>query len=171
VVAVGTVPGRSALFVSKQADGIYEALNLALKDAEKRPGSTIIADNSTIPATPSDGLAFTTAYIKNNRDTAVALVKACIEAADMIKNQPDKAAPYLAKIYDLNADEVQQFIKYQKDSIVVSGQPDPSTFANQAQLFNSQPKAGQKINWTQDLIAQSWDTTLAADATKALGKS
>ncbi|MGX7677720.1 ABC transporter substrate-binding protein [Jatrophihabitans sp. DSM 45814] len=171
VIPVGTVPGRSALFVSKQADAIYEALNLALQDAAKRPGSTIIADNSSIPSTPSDGLAFTTSYLKKNRATALALVTACMQAANMIKNQPATASPHLMKIYNLTSDEVGQFIKYQKDSIVISGVPSQTSFDNQAALFKSQAGSDSKVDWTSDLVAKSWDTSVATDAAKTLNYS
>lgn len=170
VLGVGTVPGRSALFISKQADAIYEALNLALKDQEKRPGSTIIADNGSIPTTASDGIAVTQSYLAKNRPQVLALVKACLEAVNMLKNNPDQAAPFMEKVYNLNADEFAQFVKFQKDSIDITGQPDPAEFQNQATLFAGQPSAGgTKVNWTSDLVKQSWDTTVAADAAAALG--
>jgi ABC-type nitrate/sulfonate/bicarbonate transport system substrate-binding protein len=77
---VASVPGRSALFDGGQANAIYEALNLALQDAAKRPGSTIIGDNQNLPGTPADGLAVTRTYLAANKSTVLALVKACMQA-------------------------------------------------------------------------------------------
>ena len=169
VISVGTVPGRSALFVSKKADAIYEALNLALKDEAKVPGSKIIDDNSSLEATPADGLTFAESYLKDHRDDAVALVKASLRAANMIKNEPTKAAPYLKKIYSLNDDEVAQYLKYQKDAIFITGQPQQGWLDNQAKLFGEQPSTGKKVDWTAQEVAKSWDTSLASEATKSLG--
>lgn len=169
IVSVGTVPGRSALFVGKKADAIYEALNLALKDQARRPGSTFVDDNRSLPATPSDGLAFSSSYLKGHHDDAEALVKACMQAADMIKNQPAKASPYLQKIYGLTSAEVDQFIKYQKDGIVINGQPAKAWFDNQAQLFAEQPKTGPGVDWTAQEVSGSWDTSLAEGVARTLG--
>ncbi|MBO0701054.1 MAG: ABC transporter substrate-binding protein [Zavarzinella sp.] len=166
-IPVASVPGRSALFDSGKADAIYEALNLALKDAEKRPGSTIIGDNETLPATPADGLAVTKSYLASHKSTVLGLVKACMQASDMMKNHPDQASPYLQKIYDLNPNEAKQFLDRQKKSLVVTGQPAASAFTNQADLFNKQPN--QKIQWTPAKVAASWDTSLAVQAGKELG--
>lgn len=167
VIPVAGVPGRSALFVSGQADAIYEALNLALKDTEKRPGSTIIGDNENLPITPADGLAVTKSYLASHKSTVLGLVKACMQASDMMKNQPAKASPYLQKIYNLNAAEAKQFLDRQQKSLVVTGQPTEVTYANQAALFNRQP--GQKVKWTAEKVMASWDTALAVQANKELG--
>jgi hypothetical protein len=85
----------------------------------------------------------------------------------MMKNQPDVATPYLQKIYHLNADEVKQFLDVQRKTLVVTGQPDESAYANQANLFNKQP--GQSIQWTAEKVQASWDTTLAVQANQELG--
>lgn len=167
VIPVASVPGRSALFGSGKADAIYEALNLALKDAEKRPGSTIIGDNQGLPVTPADGLAVTKSYLASHKSTVMGLVKACMQASDMMKNRPEQASPYLQKIYNLSPSEAKQFLDRQQKDLVVTGQPAQATFANQADLFNKQP--GQKIAWTAEKVQGSWDTTLAAQAAKELG--
>ena len=167
VISVASVPGRSALFDSGQADAIYEALNLALKDQAKRPGSTIIGDNTVLPETPADGLAVTKKYLAGHRSTVLGLVKACIAAADMMKNDPAKAAPFLKKIYELNDSEVQQFLDRQKASLVTNGVPTDAAYTNQADLFNAQPK--QTISWTADKVKASWDTSLAQQAASQLG--
>lgn len=167
VIPVASVPGRSALFGSGKADAIYEALNLALKDTEKRPGSTIIGDNQVLPATPADGLAVTKSYLASHKSTVLGLVKACIQASDMMKNHPEQASPYLQKIYNLSPAEAKQFLDRQNKDLVVTGQPTQAALANQADLFNKQPN--QKISWTPQKVAASWDTTLATQAVKELG--
>ncbi|GAA5190395.1 hypothetical protein GCM10023322_45430 [Rugosimonospora acidiphila] len=167
IISVASVPGRSALFDGGQADAIYEALNLALQDAAKRPGSTIIGDNQGLPVTPADGLAVTKTYLQQHKDTVSALVKACMQASNMMKNEPDQAAPYLEKIYKLNADEVKQFLDRQQKSLVVTGQPTDEAYSNQADLFNKQPN--QSVQWTTAKVQASWDTTLAAQADQELG--
>jgi ABC-type nitrate/sulfonate/bicarbonate transport system substrate-binding protein len=169
IVSVASVPGRSALFVSGQADAVYEALNLALKDQAKRPGSTIIGDNTKLAVTPADGIAVTKTYLASHRDAVDGLVKACIEAANMMKNQPAQATPYLEKIYDLSASEVAQFLDRQKASLVTNGVPTEEAYANQAELFNAQPK--QSVDWTAGKVQASWDTSLAVAAAKTLGFS
>lgn len=167
VISVPTVPGRSALFKSGQADAVYEALNLALKDGADRPGSSIISDNTSLPATPADGLAVTKAYLAQNQAVVTGLVKASIEAANMMKNQPEQAAPHLAKIYDLNPAQVDQFLQLQKGSLVTTGIPTDQEYSNQADLFNSQPN--NNVHWTSTMVQSSWDTTIATAAAKQLG--
>lgn len=167
IIPVTSVPGRSALFDSGKADAIYEALNLALKDAEKRPGSDIIGDNRNLPVTPADGLAVTKSYLASHKSTVLGLVKSCMQASYMMKYQPAKASPYLQKIYNLNAAEAGQFLARQQQSLVVTGQPTQAAYANQADLFNRQP--GQKIQWTGAKVMASWDTALAVQADKELG--
>lgn len=167
VISVASVPGRSALFDSGQADAVYEALNLALKDQAKRPGSTIIGDNTGLPITPADGLSVTKSFLASNQTAVLGLVKACIEASNMMANQPAQATPYLEQIYSLSASEVGQFLTRQKASLVTNGVPDPAGYQNQADLFNAQPK--QSIKWTAAKVQASWDTTLATQAAKALG--
>ncbi|MGX7677586.1 ABC transporter substrate-binding protein [Jatrophihabitans sp. DSM 45814] len=169
IIPVASVTGRSALFNSGKADAIYEALNLALQDAAKRPGSTIIGDNQSLPDTPADGLSVTKAFLASNQTTVMGLVKACMQASNMMKNQPATATPYLEKIYNLNADQVKQFLDLQAKMLVVTGQPTEAAYANQADLFNKQPN--QKIQWTEAKVAASWDTTLAAQADKDLNFS
>ncbi len=169
VISVASVPGRSALFDGGQAGAIYEALNLALKDQAKRPGSTIIGDNTGLPATPADGLAVTQQYLKSHSNTVLGLVKACIAAANMMRNDPTKAAPYLKKIYSLNDSEVKQFLDQQRVSLVTTGVPTDAAYANQADLFNAQPK--KDITWTAAKVRESWDTTLAEQGAKELGLS
>jgi ABC-type nitrate/sulfonate/bicarbonate transport system substrate-binding protein len=167
IISVASVPGRSALFDGGQADAIYEALNLALKDQAKRPGSTIIGDNTVLPATPADGLAVTKSYLAGHRTAVLGLVKACIAAADMMRNDPSKAAPYLKKIYSLNDAQVAQFLNRQKASLVTTGVPTEAAYANQAALFNAQPK--HAITWTEAKVKASWQTNLALQGAKELG--
>lgn len=167
VISVPTVPGRSALFKSGQADAVYEALNLALKDEAGRQGSAIIGDNTSLPITPADGLAVTKSYLASNRAVVAGLVKACIESANMMKNQPQQAAPYLAKIYGLTPEQVDQFLQLQKASLVTTGVPPEQAYANQAELFNAQPN--NNVQWTSGTVQSSWDTSVATTAAKELG--
>lgn len=167
IIPVASVPGRSALFDSGKADAIYEALNLALKDAQKRPGSTVIGDNQSLPVTPADGLAVTKSYLASHKSTVLGLVKSCMQASYMMKYQPAKASPYLEKIYNLNAAAAKQFLDRQQQSLVVTGQPTKAAYANQAALFNRQP--GQKVQWTAEKVMASWNTALAVQASKELG--
>jgi ABC-type nitrate/sulfonate/bicarbonate transport system substrate-binding protein len=168
VVSVASVPGRSALFDSGQADAVYEALNLALKDEAKRPGSSIIGDNTSLLPTPADGLAVTKSFLASNQATVSALVKSCIQAAVMMKNSPTQAAPYLKTIYGLNDSQVQQFLQRQGASLVITGVPSDASYGNQAKLFNAQPT--QKTQWTEAKVQASWDTTIAKTVAQQLGQ-
>lgn len=167
VVSVASVPGRSALFDSGQADAVYEALNLALKDEAKRPGSSIIGDNTSLLPTPADGLAVTKSFLASHQATVSALVKSCIQASVMMKNNPAQAAPYLMKIYGLNNDQVQQFLQRQSASLITTGVPVDAGYANQAKLFNAQPT--NKTQWTAAKVQASWDTTIAKTVAQQLG--
>jgi ABC-type nitrate/sulfonate/bicarbonate transport system substrate-binding protein len=168
VISVASVPGRSALFDSGQADAIYEALNLALQDQAKRPGSSIIGDNLTLLPTPADGLAVTKSFLAGHEATVSALVKSCIQASVMMKNDPAQAAPYLMKIYGLNNSQVQEFLQRQSTALVINGVPADVDYANQAKLFNAQP--GNTTQWTAAKVQVSWDTTIAKTVAQQLGQ-
>jgi ABC-type nitrate/sulfonate/bicarbonate transport system substrate-binding protein len=168
VISVASVPGRSALFDSGQADAIYEALNLALQDEAKRPGSSIIGDNTSLLPTPADGLAVTKSFLAGHEATVSALVKSCIQASVMMKNDPAKAAPYLMKIYGLNNSQVQEFLQRQSTALVINGVPADVDYANQAKLFNAQP--GNTTQWTAAKVQVSWDTTIAKTVAQQLGQ-
>lgn len=168
VIGLTSTAAESALFVSKQADAEYVALNQALNDSLKRTGATIIMDNSSLPKTPSDGIAVAQSFISAHPDTVQALVKSCLQAAHMMKAEPAKAAPYVEKAYHLNASQAQQFLQFQGKNIDLAP-PSQQEFKQVAAGYSKAPNSG--VNWTSNLVAQSWDTKFEVKALKELGYS
>lgn len=173
LVTLDAVPAKSALYVAGKGDAIFEALNNAMDDRDKVPGSTIITSADASSSVPANGLAVTESYLKDHANTVKALIKSCLQAANMIKNDQAGAAKLIATAFKLSDADAKQFVEFQAPSIDLSGAPSQEAFQNQADQYNSQPaQAGkQKVNWTAQMVASSWDTTLAKQVAKELGYS
>ncbi len=166
VIGLTSTAAESALFVSGQADAEYVALNQALNDSEKRKGSTIIMDNSSLQTTPADGVAVAQSFLKDHRDVVAAIVKSCLQAAHMMKNDPDKAVPYVEAAYKLSADEAKQFLDFQGKNVNLQP-PTTEEFQNVATAYSKIPNSG--VDWTVEQVEKSWDTSLQVAALKELG--
>ncbi len=166
VVGLTSTAAESAFFVSKQADAEYVALNQAMNDIKKRPGSTIIMDNSSLPTEPSDGVAVARSFLNDHPDVVKAIVKSCLQAAHMMRDEPDKAAPFVAKVFNLDPDEAKQFLQYQAKNIVLTP-PTEKEFANVAEEYSKIP--GSDVQWTPDVVAKAWDTSFQTEILKDLG--
>ncbi len=166
VVGLTSTAATSAMFISGQADAEYVALNQAITDSGKRSGSTIILDNSSLPDMPAVGLGVAQKLVDDKPEVVSALVKSSLQAAHMMKNEPDKAAPYIEKEFDLTHDQAMNFLKAMAENIVLTS-PTDAEFANLAEEYSNLPD--QTITWTAELIAKTWDTSFQDKHVQELG--
>jgi ABC-type nitrate/sulfonate/bicarbonate transport system substrate-binding protein len=172
LVALDAVPAKSALFVAGKGNAIFEALNNAMDDQVKRPGSTIITGPNSSSIVPANGLAVTESFFKSKPQIVKELVKSSLQAANLMKNDPTKAAAIMKQAFHLSPANAKAFVKFQAPSMDLTGVPSTAAYQNQAAQFNSAEAPGtQKVNWTSSLVAASWNTSVAKQVSAQLGYS
>jgi ABC-type nitrate/sulfonate/bicarbonate transport system substrate-binding protein len=172
LIELDQVNAKSALFTAGKADAIFEPLNVAMDDQAKRAGSTILSGPDSLSVTPVNGFAVTEAFLKSKPQVVKALVKSALQATNLMKNERSKATALIEKEFKLSADNAKKFLDFQAPSLVLSGVPTQQAFQNLADQYNAQPATdGTKVNWTAQMVADSWDTTIATETAKELGYS